>query len=111
MFLSARRIQGGAGPGGCDARHWQDVLLRYGAYSSCLRDTVAALSCRLANTIVPWDQVRALVSNRLIALDKYLGVRPVDVGETLRRIFGRAVYIATRVDIEDLCGIDQLCGE
>ena len=26
----ARSIQGGAGPGGCDATHWQDSLLRYG---------------------------------------------------------------------------------
>ena len=80
------------------------------AHSSRLRDAVAALSRRLANTIVPWDQVRALVSNRLIALDKCPGVRPVGVGETLRRIVGKAVCVATRVDIEDLCGTDQLCG-
>ena len=98
VLLSARRIQGGAGPGGCDACHWQDVLLRYGAHSSRLRDAVAALSRRLANTIVPWDQVRALVSNRLIALDKCPGLRPVGVGETLRRIVGKAVCMVTRVD-------------
>ena len=35
------------------------------------------LSHWLANTIVPWDQVRILVSNHLIALDKCPGVRPV----------------------------------
>ena len=27
VLLSARQIQGGAGPGGCDTCHWQDVLL------------------------------------------------------------------------------------
>ena len=27
-------IQGSAGLGGCDANHWQDALLRYGAHSS-----------------------------------------------------------------------------
>ena len=32
------------------------------------------------------------------------------MGETLRRIVGKAVCMATCVDIEDLCGIDQLCG-
>ena len=77
VLLSVRQIQGGVGPGGCDACHWQDVLLRYGAHSSHLRDAVAALSRRLVNTLLPWDQVRALVSNHLIALEKYPGVRLV----------------------------------
>ena len=34
ILCSARRIQGGAGPGGCDSCHWHDVLLRYGAHSA-----------------------------------------------------------------------------
>ena len=33
---TAALIQGSAGPGGCDAAHWQDVLLRYGAHSGRL---------------------------------------------------------------------------
>ena len=89
VLLSAHRIQGSAGPGGCDACHWQDGLLRYGAHSSRLRDAVAAFSHRLGNTIVPWNLVRALVSYRLIALDKCPGVRPVGVGETLDRLWIR----------------------
>ena len=97
-------------PGGCDACHWQGVLLQYGAHSSHLRDAAAALFHRLANTIIPWNQVRALVSNRLIDLDKFLGVRPVGVGKTLRRVVGNAVCMATRIDIEHLFVVDQLCG-
>ena len=62
VLLSASRIPGGGSPGGCDACHWQCVLLCYGAHSSLLRDVAAAFSHRLANTIVPWDQVHALVS-------------------------------------------------
>ena len=110
ILHSARRIQGGAGPGGCDACHWHDALLRYGAHSGRLRDAVAALARRLANSIVPWGDIRALVSNRLIALDKCPGVRPISIGESLCRIVGKAICSATRLDLAVLCGTDQLCG-
>jgi len=109
VLCSARKIQGAAGPGGCDAGHWHDVLLRYGAHSDRLREAVSALARRLTNTIVPWNDIRALVSNRLIALDKCPGVRPVAIGETLRRIIGKMVCTATRLDLEVQCGTDQLC--
>ena len=48
----AHRIQGGTRPGGCDACHWRDALLHYGAHSEHLRDAVAALAHRLANSVV-----------------------------------------------------------
>ena len=34
VLCSACRIQGGAGPGGCDSCRWCVVLLRYGAHSA-----------------------------------------------------------------------------
>ena len=57
------RIQGGAGPGGCDAPHWCDALLRYGVHSECLRDSVAAVAHHLCNTITTWDDVHALFAS------------------------------------------------
>ena len=50
------------------------TFLRFGSSSSTLRDAVAELVRYLANGIVEWAQIRALMSIRLIALDKYPGV-------------------------------------
>ena len=86
------------------------ALLCYGNHSAHLHDAVAALTRQLANTITPWSDVCALVSNRLIALDKCPGVRPIGIAETLRRVIGKAICSATCADIESLCGVDQLCG-
>ena len=39
----ALSIQGAAGPGCCEATHWQDSLHRFGGHSERLRESVASL--------------------------------------------------------------------
>ena len=46
---------------------------------------------------------------RLIAIDKCPGVRPIGVGETLRRVIGKTVCMITRSDVEEIAGVSQLC--
>ena len=72
------------------------------AHSERIRDT-------MANTIVKWDEIRALMCNRPIALDKCPGIRPIGVGEEPRRILGKTIALATRIDVEETCGTMQLC--
>ena len=81
--LTAHRIQGSAGPGGCDSTHWQDILLRFGPRSQRLRDSIADLTRHLANSLVTWESVRALLANHLITLDKSPSVCLIGVGENL----------------------------
>ena len=90
----ARQIKGGAGPGGTLATHWQDFLLRYGAHSERLRDAIAELARQLANTMVEWNDICALMASRLLALDKCPGVWPIGVGEVLRRILGKVMALS-----------------
>jgi hypothetical protein len=105
----ARKLQGGAGPGGSNAEAWQDWLLRFGVHSNELREAIAALTRRMANEIIPWEQTRALLANRLIGLDKCPGVRPIGCGEVLRRIIGKTVMSIAGADAKVICGADQLC--
>ena len=108
---TTRSLQGSSGASGADSEHWQTVLLRHGAHSSHLRDEVATLSTKMCNQILPWSKVRALVSERLIALDKCSGVRPIGIGECLRRIICKNVTEFTKIDLKETCSTDQLACE
>ena len=110
----ASRLQGGAGPGGCQSAHcqsahWKDAVLRYGSSSDHLRVAVAALCRLLCNSTAPWDDIRALLASRLIALDKCPGVRPIGVGETHCCLVGKTICLVTRIDASIICGQDHLC--
>ena len=52
-----------------------------------------------ANSILPWDSIRDLLASHLIALDKCPGVMLIGIGETLHRIIGKAVCLATHLDV------------
>ena len=80
--LVARKILGSSGPGGTDSESLQVWLLKFGENSTRLFTSVEIFVDWLSNGSPPWEAYRALMSGRLIALDKKPGVRPVGVGET-----------------------------
>ena len=84
-------------------------LLRYGAPSNRLGEAIAALTRLMANTVLEWDNIKALMDNGLIALDKCTGtVRPIGIRECLPHNNGRAMALPIGTDVEMLCGTDQL---
>ena len=109
MERVAHQIQGSSGPCGSTALQWHGYLLRHGVSSALLRDAVAMLARRLANGIVDWESICTLMVSRLIALDKCPGVCPIGIGEALRHILCKVIALATRTDLEDVCGVAQLC--
>ena len=51
--------------------------------------TIAKLSFSIASKILPYENLTAYNSCRLIALDKVQGLRPIGIGEVLRQIIGK----------------------
>ena len=75
-----------------------------------MRELVSQLGNLIANEIISWRKIKALFSCRLIALDKQPGVRPIGIGETLRRLLGKAVADLTGDDLAYAFGSEQLAG-
>jgi hypothetical protein len=55
------------------------------------------------------ENLNALMACRLIPLNKDPGLRPIGVGEVLRRIIGKAVTTILKKDLRDVAGGLQLC--
>ena len=105
----ALRTEGAAGPSGIDASGWKRLCTSFRTLSVDLCNALALLARRICTTLVDPDGLAAFVSCRLIALDKCPGVRPIGVGETARRIVGRAISFILRQDVQTAAGPIQLC--
>ena len=73
----------------------KDWCTRFGAESEELRGELAAWTRWLANGSPPWAAYRALIAGRLVAIDKNPGVRPVGIGEAIRRLMEKLVHSLT----------------
>ena len=107
--IISSRLSGAAGPGGTDAVELSNWLLRFGAESDSLRMEMANWTNWLANTQPPWAAYRAMMANRLVALDKQPGTRPVGIGEIYRRLWAKCLLKAIGSQATEACGNYNLC--
>ena len=108
----ALRTKGAAGPSNFDANNWRDILVsrRYGKCSSDLCDAIARMAKVVATENLSGGGVlSALMACRLIPLDKNPGLRPIGIGEGLRRIVGKMVVWVLRPDLQEAAGDLQMC--
>ena len=106
---AALHTQGAAGPSGLDAISWRRLCTAFGQKSNDLCRALAAAARRISTTFVDPSTLLAYTSCRLIPLDKCPGVRPIGIGEVVRRIIGRAVMRITKYDLQNAVGTIQLC--
>ena len=104
----AGRLSRGAGEGGNDSISLQHWLLRFGAASGELQLIVAEVGKWLSNGRPSWAAYLALMSGRLIALEKSPGIRPVGIGETWRRLLAKCLLRVSGQESKAACGTEQL---
>jgi hypothetical protein len=105
----ALRMSGNVGPSSFDAVMLRNCLLRYGRASGKLRQELAAWVEWLSNESPPWAAYRALMSRRLVALDKQPGVWPVAIGEIWQRCIAKGILVGSGAEAKGTCGSVQLC--
>ena len=103
------RMEGVAGPSGLDAASWKRLRTSFKGASTDLCESLAATARRICTCFVDPRGLSAFVACRLVALDKCPGVRPIGIGETARRLIGRAIARLLRDDIQTAAGPLQLC--
>ena len=98
---AAKNTNGSAGPSGLDSDGWQRLLCSK-SFKTCgteLCESVALLARKLCTELVDPDPLAAFISCRLIPLDKNPGIRPIGIGEVLRRVIGKSVTTLLKPEI------------
>ena len=108
---AALETKGSAGPSGMSSDTLRSILCSNlnSKEAKELREQIAILTRNLATLSFDPSLIEPLVACRLIPLDKNPGVRPIGVGETLRRICGKAISWTLKEKIKAAAGPLQIC--
>ena len=111
IFDAAKKVSGAAGPSGADSDLWIRLLCskQFKKKPADLCASLAALTRKLNTKDVNPKFLRALVAGRLIPLDKKPGIRPIGVGEVIRRIIAKATTSVLKQEIVDATAPLQTC--
>ena len=101
--------KGSAGPSGVDALAWRRMCSSFKDASNSLCEAIAGVARRLSTNRVSPSSIEALLSCRLVPLNKNPGVRPIGVGEVMRRVIGKAILKVVKKDVMAAAGPLQVC--
>ena len=109
---AAKYTTGSGGPTRLDADTWKHILCSkaFGRLSDELAEEIAVLARRMCTENIPNEHLKLLWDCRLVPLIKEdNGLRPVGVGETIRRIIGKCVLKIVGDDVKQAAGTIQTC--
>ena len=104
---AALRTKGAGSPSGVDANGFRRILACKSFKQSSLRlcEAIATMIRTLCTQYIDPTTVEPLVASRLIPLDKGEGaVRPIGVGEIIRRSCGKCAMMVAKKDVVEASG-------
>ena len=106
IHRAAVTTKGSVGPNGVDSDTWRRFLCSksFNRATDEACEAVAVMSRQLCTEFVDPTSRQSLLSCRLIPLDKDPGIRPIGIGEVLKRIIGKAVTTFIKGDIINAVG-------
>ena len=108
----ATKMKGAAGPSCFDSDDWKSVLVsrQHGSSSGDLCQAIASMAKSLCTeNRTENGGLTASIACRLIPLDKDPGLRPIGIGEVLRRIIGKMVVYILKPELQEDAGELQMC--
>ena len=110
IFKAAMHTRGAGGPSQFDADQHRHVLCskRFKSEGKELRDAIALFAKKIATEVTDPRCLEAYVACRLIPLNKNPGVRPIGVGEVLRRIVGKSIAWSLKKEVQLAAGPLQM---
>ena len=111
IFDSALKTTGSSGPSGMDAELYRRILCskNFTTKGKTLREEIARLTRNLLRHYYHLSLLEGYTACRLIPLDKNPGVRPIGMGEVLRRIIGKTISTMFKEQIKEAAGSLQVC--
>jgi hypothetical protein len=109
---AALRTKRSGGPSGVDANGFRRMLAckSFKQSSTRLCEAIARMTKTLCTQYIDPTTIEALIASRLIPLGKGEGaVRPIGVGEVIRRISAKCVMNFAKKDVVEASGSLQLC--
>ena len=105
-FDAATKTKGSAGPSGMDAELYRRILCskNFKAEGKVLREEIAVFTRNVLKIAYHPSLLEGYTSCRLIPLHKNPGIRPIGVGEVLRRIVGNTIAGFLKEEIKEAAG-------
>ena len=106
IFDAATKTKGSAGPSGMDAELYRRILCskNFKAEGKVLREEIAVFTRNVLKIAYHPSLLEGYTSCRLIPLHKNPGIRPIGVGEVLRRIVGNTIAGFLKEEIKEAAG-------
>ena len=106
ILKAAMQTKGSSGPSHVDSDQFRRMLCssHFKAEGKELRDQLAIFTRKIATEHLDPVALEPYTSCRLIPLNKNPGVRPIGVGELMRRVVGKTVAWVLRDEVQEAAG-------